>query len=61
MTSRKNTTIAADAREQGGRMSIDTSIRERELTDILMASVGDAIITTDALGRVAFLNPWQRT
>ena len=38
-------------------MSIDTSIRERELTDVLMASVGDAIITTDALGRVAVLNP----
>src|SRR5688572_6557364 len=57
MTSRKDATIEADTREQGGRMSIDTSIRERELTDILMASVGDAIVTTDALGRVAVLNP----
>ena len=38
-------------------MSIDTSTRERELTDVLMASVGDAIVTTDALGRVAVLNP----
>jgi diguanylate cyclase (GGDEF)-like protein/PAS domain S-box-containing protein len=56
MTARKNSTIAADAREPGERHT-QKSIREGELTDVLMASVGDAIITTDALGRVAFLNP----
>ena len=63
MASRKNMTIAADARDAGGRglCPPEAAIRERELTDVLMASVGDAIITTDALGRVAFLNPVAET
>ena len=58
MAPRKNMTVAAEAEDSDeGSHSADTAFRERELTRILMASVGDAVITTDALGRVASLNP----
>ena len=62
MPSRKDLTTTAEARASGeGRISPETAFRERELTEIVMTSVGDAIITTDALGRVAFLNPVAET
>jgi len=41
--------------------------REKELAQITLASIGDAMITTDAIGRVAYMNPvaerltgWQK-
>ena len=62
MAARKNMAIAAEAQDSGERgFSLEAAFRERELTEIVMTSVGDAIITTDALGRVAFLNPVAET
>jgi diguanylate cyclase (GGDEF)-like protein/PAS domain S-box-containing protein len=58
MTPRKNMAIAAESRDPRDRGTDgETAFRERELSNIVMTSIGDAIITTDVLGRVAFLNP----
>jgi diguanylate cyclase (GGDEF)-like protein/PAS domain S-box-containing protein len=58
---------AADGRVAGFyAMSIDvtarklveeTLYREHERLDVTLSSIGDAVITTDALGRITYLNP----
>src|SRR5262245_31371679 len=47
---------AMTARRQAEEETI-TAINQRELWRVTLASIGDAVIVTDARGRVSFLNP----
>ncbi|MDC0721618.1 PAS domain S-box protein [Nannocystis bainbridge] len=49
--------LASGARESMMRQDDDELARERERLQITLASIGDAVISTDVDGRVTYLNP----
>jgi PAS domain S-box-containing protein len=57
-TSMLTDALAKTNAEIARRAQIEDSLRrERETLEVTLASIGDAVIATDAVGRVTFLNP----